>query len=162
MVAINKLFFCMACLAGISLIFLAAIVCAQIIARLLGLYIPGSGDLATWAMSAALFLSLPYTLTRGEHIRMTAVLELIPSIYERYCEFFVTTIALVLSTWCSYYLGAFVYRSYIYNELSQGVLAIPMWIPQLAMPVGSALLTIAFIQRLVRLITRQQLEGSNE
>jgi TRAP-type C4-dicarboxylate transport system permease small subunit len=45
-----------------------------------------------------------------------------------------------------------VYETWIFEELTQGYIAIPLWIPQLPMAVGVVLFSISILDELVSLI----------
>jgi TRAP-type C4-dicarboxylate transport system permease small subunit len=45
-----------------------------------------------------------------------------------------------------------VWDSYKFNDLSQGLIVVPMWIPQLSIVIGSILLFLAFVDELIRVI----------
>ena len=49
----------------------------------------------------------------------------------------------------AYHLCYLVYESWIFDELSQGYIAIPVWIPQLPMAVGAVLFFIALIDDII-------------
>ena len=51
---------------------------------------------------------------------------------------------------------AFTYYSWLTNDRAQGVVPMPMWIPQLGYSGGLVLLTIAFVDELVHVLARQQ------
>ena len=46
----------------------------------------------------------------------------------------------------------FTYDSYRFNDMAQGVLAVPLWIPQLGYAGGLAILAIAFLDELVHVL----------
>ncbi|HUN12654.1 MAG TPA: TRAP transporter small permease subunit, partial [Rhabdaerophilum sp.] len=64
-------------------------------------------------------------------------------------ERLICALALVLVGWASWISTQFVYDSYIYNEVSQGLLAIPLWIPQSLMALGFIVFFIALADDLV-------------
>lgn len=148
-------------LAAGFLALIGIIIAAQIGARLFGIQIPSSDDFAAWAMAASLFLALPYALRHGDHIRVTIVLQFVPQRFVQAYETVATLIGLGLSGWCSWHAINFVYESYVYKEVASGMVAVPLWIPQLAMPIGLTLLTAMMAQRLVRCLRGQQLEPSH-
>ena len=149
-------------LAAISLGSIGAIITAQIVARGFGHQIPASDDFATWAMVVSIFLALPYAMLHGDHIRITVLLQLLPPRARRIYELQATAISAAIAAWATYYTGIFVYESFTYGEVSQGMLKVPLWIPQVAIPIGMALLTAVLVQRFVRCLRGDILEESNE
>jgi len=51
-----------------------------------------------------------------------------------------------------------VLESYRFNEVSQGLIPVPMWIVQVPMVLGSVLLAVAFAERLVRVLRHETFE----
>ncbi|MEG2629310.1 MAG: TRAP transporter small permease, partial [Comamonas sp.] len=96
---------------------------------------PAADDFAAWSMAATVFLSLPYTLRQGAHIRVTLALQVLPPRAKQLCEVLSTVAALVLVGWAAKHCTLFVHESFVGNELSQGMVILPMWVPQLSMPI---------------------------
>jgi TRAP-type C4-dicarboxylate transport system permease small subunit len=135
------------CLAGI-----AVVIIAQIIARLAGTQIPSADHFAAWAMASAVFLALPSTFLKGSHIRVTLILTSFGKTAERVMDFLSTLIAIAILAWGTWFIAEYVYESYTYNDVSQGIIAVPLWIPQCTMLIGMVLMLTAFIERLYSLI----------
>lgn len=148
--------------AAVFLALIALIITIQIIARLFGVQIPSSDDFAIWSMVACMFLALPYTLLKGDHIRITVFLQMLPEKAKKIYELQATAISIALGVWASYYTVVFVYESYLYNEISQGLVPVPLWIPQLPIPLGLILLTAVLLQRFMRIWHNAPLEDNNE
>jgi len=115
---------------------IAGIVLAQIASRMLGSSIPSTDDFAAWAMAGAVFLALPSAFFYGKHIKVTLVID---RLNMRVRQVFIrgiyatTLVVFVAATW---YASIYVYESYIYGDTSQGIVAIPLWIPQILMLAG--------------------------
>lgn len=132
---------------------IAVLILAQIVARLAGTQIPSADDFAAWSMAGAVFLALPATFTADEHIRVTILFRAFGPAMERVLDGVSTVIAIGILSWGTYYIGEYVYESYIYHDVSQGIIAVPLWIPQLAMVFGMLLMTLAMIEHFYLLIT---------
>lgn len=141
--------------AAVALAMIGVVITAQIVARLLGRQIPAADDFAAWSMAASAFLALPYAMRHGEHIRVTLVLQRLPARAARVLDIVSSAIGLGLAAWAAWNATAFVYDSWQYDEVAQGMLALPMWIPQLCMPIGLTLLAALLAERLVRLLRGQ-------
>ncbi|MEG1455547.1 MAG: TRAP transporter small permease [Comamonas sp.] len=114
-----------------------------------GTQIPAADDFAAWSMAATVFLSLPYTLRQGAHIRVTLALQVLPPRAKQLCEVLSTVAALVLVGWAAKHCTLFVHESFVGNELSQGMVILPMWVPQLSMPIGMWGMFVMLLGRLV-------------
>ena len=134
-------------LAGIRLLILA-----QIVARLMGSQIPSADDFAAWLMAGSVFLALPATFTANGHIRVTILFKAFGPKFARVLDVISTVIAIEALAWGTWFVGEYVYESYIYHDVSQGIVAVPLWIPQCAMFIGILLMTVALIEHLITLL----------
>ena len=57
----------------------------------------------------------------------------------------------------AFYSVRLVWQSHVYNDISQGNDATPLWIPQVAMAVGTVVLLVAMIDDFVLLLRRRSL-----
>ena len=136
--------------AGFLLLILLIIV-AQMIARWSGFVLPGSTAYAGYCMAAASFFSLAYALNHGAHIRVTLVLAKMGS-YRRFGEIWCFSIATFFAGYFCWYAWKAIQISRMINDISQGQDATPIWIPQIAMGLGTSLLFIALADNLIRII----------
>ncbi|MEX3314427.1 TRAP transporter small permease [Sulfitobacter sp. PS-8MA] len=139
-------------LAALSLLGIAVLILSQIGLRMVGRQIPSADDFAAWGLSASIFLALPATLIRGDHIRVTSLRQLMPARLGHAADVLAALFATALMGWAAWAIFQYVMESWSYNDLSQGVVAVPLWIPQSAMVLGSVLFALAFAERSLRLI----------
>ena len=140
---------------GLAAIFLAGIgllIIAQIVARLVGTQIPSADDFAAWSMAAAVFLALPSTFLNGGHIRVTLIFSAVSDPVRHVLDILSTLFTLGLMVWATWFVAEHVYESYKYHEVSQGIIAVPLWIPQLSMLFGMALMLLAMFERFIALL----------
>ncbi len=114
-----------------------------------GLGIRGLDAYAGYAIAGCLFLALPETLRRGDHIRVTLLLERLPRPLAKALEYWGLLAALGLSAYLSWYAARLVWLSWDLKDVSQGADATPLWIPQLMMMVGCMGLAVAFAHALL-------------
>ena len=130
-------------LSGVAMVGAFVAIMLNILARLFGWNIPGLDGYAGYAIAAALFLALPATLQRNEHIRATLLLDHVSAGTRGRLE----TLALLLAAGITSYLAWFAVRlvwvSYSLHDVAPTGDATPLWIPQLAMAAGSVVLLIA-------------------
>jgi TRAP-type C4-dicarboxylate transport system permease small subunit len=117
--------------------------------RLLHFYLPGTDAYAGYCMAAAGFLALAHTLKRGEHIRVTLILERLGAKAQRALELAALAVATLLAALFAYYSIRLAFQSWQFNDISTGNDATPLWIPQLAMAAGTLVLLIAILDELV-------------
>lgn len=131
--------------------------------RAFGLSIPSYADIAGFFLAATSFLGLAATLRSGDLIRVNLLLQRMPPAIRRYCELWATGIGAFISGYATWYSVLLAMDAYRYNELSTGVVAIPMWIPQISMILGLAVLTIALVDGFVTCLLHGTLiEDRNE
>lgn len=142
---LNGLYTTSGWLAGLSMIGVLVMVLLTIVSRLFSFSAPGTDAYAGYAMAGASFMALASTLKKGEHIRVTLVLGMLKGASRKGLELLALTIAVLLSGFLAFYSVRLVWESYQFNDISTGIDATPMWIPQLVMAVGTLIFFIAFV-----------------
>jgi TRAP-type C4-dicarboxylate transport system permease small subunit len=138
-----------AALAAVFMVLLLVMVLLSILGRQLHFHLPGTDAYAGYMMAAAGFLALAHTLKRGEHIRVTLLLSKLRGKARRGLELWALLAATLLAALSAFYSARLVWQSRQFNDVSTGNDATPLWIPQLAMALGTLILLIAFIDELV-------------
>lgn len=148
-------------LSAASLVLICGLILAQVVARNLGSTLRDAEEFAAWAMAAAGFFGLPYALHAGSHIRVQVGTRFLAPAGQHAMEVAASVAGLAIAAYLAWYCTAFVLESYRFHEVSQGLIPVPMWLPQLPMVFGSILLAVAFAERLVRVLRRQRFELSD-
>lgn len=143
-------------LAAVFMIGTLIMVLASVLGRLFQFHLRGSDAYAGYCMAAAGFLALAHTLKRGEHIRVTLVLERLGARGRHRLELAAHAIGTVFSGAFAFFSARLVYQSYAFNDISQGNDASPLWIPQLAMAAGAIILCIAVLDEFFLLASGQK------
>ena len=138
-------------LGGLFLITILGLIVAQMIARWTGQVFPGATDYAGYSMAGASFFSLAYALNKGAHIRVTLVLGSLGR-WRRYGEIWCYGVAAVTAAFFARYAIKTNFGSAKWNDISQGQDATPLWIPQIVMSVGAAMLAVALIDQFLRVL----------
>lgn len=141
-----------------SLLAIAGLVLAGMVARWFGLILPSSDQLAGYCVAASIFLGLPAAMRADAHIRVTLFVDRAPPALRRLLEATAIIIGLVTMALLSRYAAAMVGMSWRYHLVSSGLLPVPLWIPQATLLAGSATLCIALLDRLVGLFVGSQSE----
>ena len=147
--SLDALYDAAAHLAALFLIGTLLMVLLGIAGRLLGFQVRGTDAYAGYLMAGAGFLALAHTLMRGEHIRVTLVLEHVGIAGKRRLERASLAIALLLSVAFAWYSVRLAWQSYAFHDISTGNDATPLWLPQLSMAAGNLFLAIAFVDLFV-------------
>lgn len=136
-------------LAGFFLVGIAALSLAQIGGRLLGFAAHSYDEFAGYCMAASSFLGLAYTLRANEHIRMALVLHRTRGGMRRALELACLATGVLLVGFFAWYAADMVWFSFKTHDVSQGLVPVPLWIPQMGMALGLAMLLLALLDDLV-------------
>lgn len=155
---LNSLFSMAGYLSGLFMIGTLLAVLASIFGRLIpALDLPGADAYAGYCTATAAFLALAPTLRRGEHIRVTLIINQLPVAAHRYLDIFCHLVAVVLAGALAWFSIRLVLQSREFFDISTGLDATPLWIPQIGMAVGTSLFALAFVMDLVLLLTGRTL-----
>ncbi|MEY4713204.1 MAG: hypothetical protein RIS88_2654 [Pseudomonadota bacterium] len=159
---LDALYDAAAALAAVCMVGLLAMVLLSIASRELGFHVRGTDAYAGYLMAGAGFLALAHTLKRGEHIRVTLLLGAVSGTTRRALEIWSLGLAALLALLFAFYSVRLAWQSLQFHDISTGNDATPLWIPQLAMAVGTLVFAIAFIDEWVLEVTgrRRALESS--
>ena len=138
-----------AALAALFMIGLLAMVLLSIFGRQFNFYLRGTDAYAGYLMAGASFLALAHTLKKGEHIRVTLILGLLRGSARRGLEIWSLTASSLLSMLFAFYSCRLVWQSLLFDDISTGNDATPLWIPQLGMAIGTVIFAIAFADETV-------------
>ncbi|MEJ5149096.1 TRAP transporter small permease [Comamonas sp. MYb396] len=150
---LNGLYDASAWLAGLSMIGILVMVLLTVVSRLIGFSAPGTDAYAGYAMAGAGFMALASTLKKGEHIRVTLLLGALKGGALKTMEVIALGIATILSGFLAFYAARLVWQSWEIDDISVGMDATPLWIPQLFMALGTLVFFIAFCDELVLELT---------
>jgi TRAP-type C4-dicarboxylate transport system permease small subunit len=137
--------------AGFTIAMLLVIL-AQIFTRWAGLTFPGATDYAGYCMAASSFFALAYALNHGAHIRVNLFLSRLEGSARRPGELWCLLVGGGLAWYFAFYAIKAVRISYIIDDVSQGQDATPLWIPQLAMAIGTVVFAVALTDHFVRIL----------
>jgi TRAP-type C4-dicarboxylate transport system permease small subunit len=141
-------------LAATFLVVMFVIMLVMSVGRLswLNINIRAGDDFAAWSMAAMSFLGLAHTFKKGEMIRVGLLLERLKGRSKQAFEVFAHLVGLLFIGFCAVAAWKFVKFSHLLNDMSQGVIAVPLWIPQTAVFLGLALLAIALLDELIHVL----------
>jgi TRAP-type C4-dicarboxylate transport system permease small subunit len=136
-------------LAALAMVGVLVMVLLSIVSRQLGFHVPGTDAYAGYSMAAAGFLALAHTLKRNEHIRVTLLLGQLRGKALQALEMWAVTAGVFLAGLFAFYSVRLAWQSHTLNDISTSNDATPLWIPQIAMALGTVVLLIALIDEWV-------------
>jgi TRAP-type C4-dicarboxylate transport system permease small subunit len=139
-----------------------AMVLASVIGRMVGFNLRGSDAYAGYCMAASGFLALAHTLKRGEHIRVMLFLERFDGKLRRPLDLWSHAAGVFFSAVLAWFSVRLAWQSHLFNDISQGNDATPLWIPQVAMAAGAIVLLVAMIDDFALLIRKRSLATASD
>jgi TRAP-type C4-dicarboxylate transport system permease small subunit len=136
-------------LAALAMVGVLLMVLLSIVSRQLGFHVPGTDAYAGYAMAAAGFLALAHTLKRNEHIRVTLLLGRLRGGKRRAGELWALSASVLLGALFAFFSVRLAWVSRSINDISTGNDATPLWLPQVAMAVGTLILLVALVDEWV-------------
>ena len=118
--------------------------------RELGMRTGGQDDIVAWFCAASAFLAMAHTFRYGDFVRVTLLLQMFGPRLARAAEIWSLAIAAAFVGFLAFWATRFVYESWSFGDMANGLIAIPIWIPQSSFVVGAVLLFVAVLDELVR------------
>ena len=106
-------------------------------------------DIVSWLCAAAAFLAMAHAFKHGDFVRVTLLLDRLSVPAQKRFELAALSIAAVAVAYLAWWANRFTYESWAFNDIAQGMLPWPLWIPQLSFALGSILLLVAVLDELV-------------
>lgn len=159
---LDALYLGMGWASALTILAIAVLISAQILlnlaTRVLGLPLPSTipsyADFSGFMLAAATFLAMPYTLRSGGHIRVTLLTSRLAPRPRLVAEIAALVLAAGLVGFAGWYMVKLTGQSLRYGDLSPGVVAIPLWIPQALVAFGLWALCLALVDSLIQTIAR--------
>ena len=142
---------------ALCLVAIALLVGVQLAARLLDgalslLHLPRTDfvilsldEICGNLLAATSFLALAGTLKAGAHIRVTLVLSALSEAQRHIVELWAFGFSAAASAYMTGNLLNFAWVSFRFHEVSNGVVKVPLTIPQAVMALGALVLTVALV-----------------
>ena len=135
--------------AGLSVLAIFLIMIATTGMRQLGLRTGGTDDVVSWLAAAAAFLGMAHTFQHGDMVRMTLIFEQLSPRLRHAAEVLALLVGSVACCYLAYWVLFSVRESWELQDMANGLIVIPLWIPQLSFAVGAVLLAVALIDELL-------------
>jgi TRAP-type C4-dicarboxylate transport system permease small subunit len=146
--ALDSLYWSCGVLAGVFMVGIALCILIALAGTILGVVTRSMDEFAGYCMAASAFLALSYTFHSNEHIRVTLFIHRLHGRTRNRLEIWCHLLGVLLAGFFAWYSVKMVVVSWQINEVSQGLIPVPLWIPQSAMAVGTVVLAVAMLDRL--------------
>ncbi|MDB5600621.1 MAG: C4-dicarboxylate transporter permease [Xanthobacteraceae bacterium] len=138
--------------AGVFLLAIFVLMMGLSAGRPLGINIPAGDDLVSWCMAATSFLGLAHTFRSGDMIRVGLLIDRLSGRTRHIVELVALVVGTFFVGFFAWYASRLTYESFIFHDIAQGVLPVPLWIPQLGYSGGLVILLIAFVDELIHVL----------
>jgi len=136
-------------LAGGFVFLIFAVMVGASVMRVLGMRTGGTDDIVAWCCAAAGFLAMAHTFRRGDFVRVTLLLDRLSPSRARQFEIASLVIGTAFVAYLTFASAMFVYESWDFGDMANGLVPIPLWIPQSSFVAGSVLLLLAILEELI-------------
>lgn len=136
-------------LAALMVLAICVLMVGQSILREFGVRTGAVNDIVSWCCAAAAFLAMAHAFRHGDFVRVTLTLEKLAPGPRRTLEIASLAIGSAATAYLAWWACRFTYESWEFNDIAQGLLPLPMWIPQLSFAFGAVLLLIAVLDEFV-------------
>jgi len=146
---LDRLYLAAGYLAAACVLLIMLLMIAQSILREMHVRTGAVNDVVAWLCAAAAFFAMAHAFKHGDFVRVTLLLEKISPAAQRRFEIAALAIAVLAVGYLAFWANRFTYESWVFNDIAQGLLPLPMWIPQLSFALGSILLFVAVLDELI-------------
>jgi TRAP-type C4-dicarboxylate transport system permease small subunit len=153
---LDRLYAASGALAAVCLAAICVVMLAQAFGRTAGILIRGADDIVAWLCAAAAFLALGYTFRHGELVRVGLFLHQLKPRARWIAELVALGITAAFVAYMLWAASRFVYESWAFKEVAQGLIRVPIWIPQLSFVVGVLIFFVAVLDELLLVLQKKK------
>ena len=146
---LDRLYLAGGALGAVFIALIAALMIAQSILREFRVNTGAINDVVAWFCAAAAFFAMAHAFKHGDFVRVTLLLDSVGTRTRRAMELGSLAIGTVAVSYLAWSACLFTYESWEFNDISQGLLPMPMWVPQLSFALGAILLLIAVLDEFI-------------
>ena len=146
---LDRLYLAAGGLAALCILAICVLMIGQSILREFGVRTGATNDVVAWLCAAAAFLAMAHAFKHGDFVRVTLLLEKLSAPVRRAMEIISLAIACFAIGYLAWWATRFAWESYKFNDMANGLLAIPLWIPQTSFVAGAWLFFIAVLDEMV-------------
>ena len=142
--------------AAVAMAGICVLMLAQAFGREAGILIRGAEDIVAWLCAACAFLALGHTFRHGDLVRVGVFLDRLPERARWYAELAALGVTALFTAYMLWAVTRFVYDSYAFKEVAQGLIRVPIWMPQLSLVIGIAIFFVAVLDELIVVLKKEK------
>jgi TRAP-type C4-dicarboxylate transport system permease small subunit len=153
---LDRLYAASGALAALCIAGICAVMLAQAFGREAGILVRGADDIVAWLCAASAFFALGHTFRHGELVRVGLLVNRLGVRGRWIAELFALGVTTAFVAYMLWSVSRFVYESWKFNEVAQGLIRLPIWIPQTSFLLGVVIFFVAVLDELVLVVRRQK------
>ena len=142
--------------AAVCVALICTLMLAQAFARGIGGQIRGTDDIVSWLCAAAAFFALGHTFRHGELVRVGLLINRLGVRGRWIAELFALGLTSAFVAYMLWAVSRFIYESWKFNEVAQGLIKLPIWIPQMSFLLGILVFFIAVVDELILVLRKRK------
>ena len=154
--ALDKLYYAAGAIGAFFILIVGVLMIGQSVLREFGVRTGAVNDLVAWCCAAGSFFAMAHAFKHGDFVRVTLLLDKVSPGARRILELVSLVIGTVAVGYLAWWACRFTYQSWAFDELAQGLLPVPIWIPQSSFALGSLLLLVAMVDELILVLRGQR------
>jgi TRAP-type C4-dicarboxylate transport system permease small subunit len=136
------------CLANMTLV-----LAATLVLRPFGILVPSGEEIVTFSMVAMAFFGFVYAYLEGAHVRVDTLFSRLPRALQKTLEIASHFGAAALCAGVTFYSAQLAFTAYRFNDVSDGLVPIPMFVPMGVVPLGFGLFALVLLRDGVRVLS---------
>lgn len=153
---LDRLYYLSGAFAALCLAAICVMMLAQAFGREAGILIRGAEDITAWLTAASAFFALGHTFRHGELVRVGLWLDMLETRSRWFAEIFSLGVTAAFSGYMLWSVVRFVYESWQFNEVAQGLLRVPIWMPQMSLVLGVLIFLVAVVDELFVVLRKEK------
>ncbi|HEX7887903.1 MAG TPA: TRAP transporter small permease [Ramlibacter sp.] len=149
---LDRLYLASGAIGALFVLCIFLLMIGQTVLRQFGVATGAVNDVVAWSCAAASFFAMAHAFKHGDFVRVTLLLEQLSPRPRHWLEMACLAIGALCVGYLTWWAIRFTYESWAFKEVAQGLLPIPIWIPQASFAIGSVLLFVAVVDELVRVL----------
>ena len=153
---LDRLYYASGAFAALCIAAIFMLMLAQSFGREAGILIRGTEDIVAWLCAASAFFALGHTFRHGELVRVGLWLDMLGTRGRRLAELFSLGVTAIFVAYMLWAIARFVHDSWLFKEVAQGLIPIPIWIPQSSFLLGVLIFFIGVLDELLLVLKKQK------
>jgi len=153
---LDRLYYASGAFAALCIAAIFVLMLAQSFGREAGILIRGAEDIVAWLCAASAFFALGHTFRHGELVRVGLWLDMLGRRGRWLAELFSLASTALFVAYMLWAIARFIYDSWLFKEVAQGLIPIPIWIPQSSFLLGVLIFFIGVLDELLLVLKKQK------